>query len=486
MATGEGRSWRTAIVCDDDDNDAIEKEEEAPEAKAAVAEPTTVTVATMEHEDESAAASRAMTVWNNFTQVTAGGGATTVRVTMHTLMMGGGAAAAAGGGGAMAAAAQRPVVQPVQPLGAAGGEAATWAGRYYTTPQALSAAFQRARRPLRRMAAMSDLVEPLPHKPAKKVLVALLCGALPAEVPLCTIMAQVRRAVAPEAPPLVLLTQALLLQPQQKANHQRTTVAPSDIWPVNGVIGHAMAEALRELLEAELQERRVSLPATAPAPTPAPCVVCADDAVGLRHHCGDPTHALCTACLRNYIQVSRHDHVDDTRHVPCVAPGCAAPYSQASLVAALGHVGLLRATWRARSATMAAFGVLLTCGCGATVAVDELVAHKVRTVVCPGCPISYCLRCRNPHALNPTVNVCEQTEEFTLAKHQVVSCPRCAVAVSRDLGCNHMTCVCRHEFCYICLDDWRCSEAQRPDFNNMACNHPDPRFYGRSDRRSLY
>jgi hypothetical protein len=294
--------------------------------------------------------------------------------------------------------------------------------------------------------------------------------------------------VVPEAPPLVLIAQALLLQPQQKANHQRTAVAPSDMWPVNGVMGHAMAEALRELLEAELQERRrVPLPVEAVARAPAPCVVCGDDdAADLRHHCGEATHALCTACLRNYIQVSRHDHVDDTRQVPCVAPGCAAPYSQASLVGALGHVGLLRATWRARSATMAAFGVLLTCGCGATVAVDELVADKVGTVVCPGCPISYCLRCRNPHALNPTVNVCEQTEAFTLAMHQVVSCPRCAVAVSRDLGCNHMTCVCRHEFCYICLDDWRRGETQRPNFNMMACNHPDPRFNGRSDRRSLY
>ena len=34
-------------------------------------------------------------------------------------------------------------------------------------------------------------------------------------------------------------------------------------------------------------------------------------------------------------------------------------------------------------------------------------------------------------------------------------CPRCSAAIEKDEGCNHMSCrKCRHEFCWICMQDW--------------------------------
>jgi hypothetical protein len=34
-------------------------------------------------------------------------------------------------------------------------------------------------------------------------------------------------------------------------------------------------------------------------------------------------------------------------------------------------------------------------------------------------------------------------------------CPRCSTAIEKDEGCNHMTCrKCRHDFCWICMQDW--------------------------------
>lgn len=34
-------------------------------------------------------------------------------------------------------------------------------------------------------------------------------------------------------------------------------------------------------------------------------------------------------------------------------------------------------------------------------------------------------------------------------------CPRCATAIEKDEGCNHMSCrKCRKEFCWICMQDW--------------------------------
>lgn len=33
-------------------------------------------------------------------------------------------------------------------------------------------------------------------------------------------------------------------------------------------------------------------------------------------------------------------------------------------------------------------------------------------------------------------------------------CPRCNVIVELESGCNHITCRCKHEFCYVCGLDW--------------------------------
>lgn len=46
-------------------------------------------------------------------------------------------------------------------------------------------------------------------------------------------------------------------------------------------------------------------------------------------------------------------------------------------------------------------------------------------------------------------------------------CPRCFVAIEKVGGCVHMTCAnrrCRHEFCWLCLQDWR-----SPNHDSMSC-----------------
>lgn len=354
------------------------------------------------------------------------------------------------------------------------------------TQQQLRAAYRRAKTPLRRTAAMSDLLEPIAVKPSKRILVDLMAAVMPPEVPLRAITLQCSNALGAFAPPVVLMKLARrLLRLHRRPNarpRQPRRCRPTD--SINGIAAVAIEEALRELIEAEESD---AVPPTAPAlPAggPAPnCVICMEHPG--EHHCGDAAHGICAGCLRSYIQTSLNDHVDDARLMPCSVPDCGFQYNRDSVVAALGHVGLLRATWRARTAKATAFGRLLECGCGAVAAVDDLVQQGLKTVKCPGCPIDYCLSCRSPHALNPAVKVCEQSEEYSLAKFQVVRCPKCDSSVSRTSGCNHMICICQHEFCYVCLADWRLVEGRRPEFSHYACNDPNPKFHGRSDRNGL-
>jgi IBR domain, a half RING-finger domain len=61
--------------------------------------------------------------------------------------------------------------------------------------------------------------------------------------------------------------------------------------------------------------------------------------------------------------------------------------------------------------------------------------------------------------VNVDVDVDEQAGEHLANALWVAAntkkCPRCSAAIEKDEGCNHMSCrKCRHEFCWICMQDW--------------------------------
>lgn len=51
---------------------------------------------------------------------------------------------------------------------------------------------------------------------------------------------------------------------------------------------------------------------------------------------------------------------------------------------------------------------------------------------------------------------CEKSEERYLRKmYNYIKCKSCMRLVEKSKGCNHMTCKCGFEFCYICGQAWR-------------------------------
>ncbi|KZP34610.1 hypothetical protein FIBSPDRAFT_809975 [Athelia psychrophila] len=76
----------------------------------------------------------------------------------------------------------------------------------------------------------------------------------------------------------------------------------------------------------------------------------------------------------------------------------------------------------------------------------------------PGCKTRTCPSCKGE--MGPGRHECkvDETDEQILALGRTAGwarCPRCAAMIELNLGCFHMTCRCRAEFCYLCTARWK-------------------------------
>jgi len=93
-----------------------------------------------------------------------------------------------------------------------------------------------------------------------------------------------------------------------------------------------------------------------------------------------------------------------------------------------------------------------------------------QTVVVCQCGFKFCFKCsEEAHApvtcdtMKEWVKKCQDdSETYNWLKVNTQDCPSCHTAIEKNMGCNHMTCrKCKHEFCWICLGDWK---------KHTACN----------------
>mmetsp|Transcript_2154 Transcript_2154/g.5037 ORF Transcript_2154/g.5037 Transcript_2154/m.5037 type:complete len:726 (+) Transcript_2154:2287-4464(+) len=83
--------------------------------------------------------------------------------------------------------------------------------------------------------------------------------------------------------------------------------------------------------------------------------------------------------------------------------------------------------------------------------------HRCR---CPICETEWCATCDKVHDRDTTCKdhqtwldengqADERFQDYVKTE-KVKKCPRCKQAVEKSEGCNHITCRCKHHFCYVC------------------------------------
>ena len=81
-----------------------------------------------------------------------------------------------------------------------------------------------------------------------------------------------------------------------------------------------------------------------------------------------------------------------------------------------------------------------------------------RSATCPSCTAAACTHCRK--AAHPGRWFCEPDDDTAVVSALMKAnswqrCPDCHAVVELTLGCNHITCRCKAQFCYECAMPWK-------------------------------
>lgn len=111
----------------------------------------------------------------------------------------------------------------------------------------------------------------------------------------------------------------------------------------------------------------------------------------------------------------------------------------------------------------------------------EYPGGGVIDVTCPCGPYTFCFGCSHEAHLPASCSDVArwnqknsaESENITWIMANTKKCPKCGVNIEKNQGCNHMTCRkatggCGHEFCWLCLGDWKDHGASTGGYYN--CN----------------
>ena len=113
--------------------------------------------------------------------------------------------------------------------------------------------------------------------------------------------------------------------------------------------------------------------------------------------------------------------------------------------------------------------------CSAFINLDEAAnaLDMNMTFLCRACGISICFDCktvRHDPSISCAINqlrTSRTTDEQALRSLGFQKCKGCQRFVELSFGCNHMTCRCKFEFCYVCGERWKTCPCEVTDQNRL-------------------
>ncbi|KDO30010.1 hypothetical protein SPRG_05199 [Saprolegnia parasitica CBS 223.65] len=189
-------------------------------------------------------------------------------------------------------------------------------------------------------------------------------------------------------------------------------------------------------------------------------------------------HEHCLPCLRALIVSA----TDDVARLPLACCQQLWDLDAIARTEALAHDAMQRLRDRTEEATADRPVYCPNTACPVTFVSARHIDGNESSVVCPGCRRRICTLC----SARMHEGTCDDAADASLnalgAREGWQRCPHCRRMVELVDGCNHMTCMCRTEFCYVCAARWKtcgCPHWHENRWQAVARpQHAGPQAYG--------
>ncbi|KAF7189660.1 putative E3 ubiquitin-protein ligase ARI10 [Pseudocercospora fuligena] len=177
------------------------------------------------------------------------------------------------------------------------------------------------------------------------------------------------------------------------------------------------------------------------------CDSCSEDDGCYRAPCG---HDYCINCLVTIIVNSMDgEFSDDKRQYP---PRCCEAHIPFGAIRHLLPTGLVQ-TFEAKEPELKDHNPVYCHACKQYIDDSQ---RKNSLASCPSCPsMRTCIECKKAaHAGECSEDPDEKKLRERAREEGWKICPRCRTVIEKAEGCNHITCACGAEFCYLCGEEY--------------------------------
>ncbi|KPI90179.1 hypothetical protein ABL78_0697 [Leptomonas seymouri] len=241
---------------------------------------------------------------------------------------------------------------------------------------------------------------------------------------------------------------------------------------------------------------------TGPPKTLTVCEICAVDYEPDEVFClSSCQHYFCKECWQDYIKAHVHSNLLATR---CPSQHCIEVLGIRNMTQLLDDGSaksalLMKDIHREYlSSFVQSCPSLYWCpnpvGCTGIIHV-EVPPLQGQGVTCDACRRAFCLRCASEPHRPATCENMRNWRKYCSAEGANIAfilvrtkpCPKCHKDIEKSGGCNHMTCKCGHQFCWVCGGDWQSHSGDYYSCKNATkASSMDDRDGVRESQRFMY